>query len=409
MVSGRARRKNNAEICGQPARRAGSDIMQENNTAPLRVAQILGKMNGAGIEQVVMNYYEAIDRSRIQFDFYVSSSSRHIPAEEIKSMGGGLYLMCGFKMPLRYLRTLTEQLRRNHYDIVHCHLGTLSFIPLLAATRAGVPVRILHNHTTSGGKREFIRNMAKAMFRPFAKMFATERFACSWHAARWIYGRVPVVVIGETVPKNAAVVLRNAIDISKFRFDAGKRTSARREFGIASGTLLFGHVGRFCPQKNQHFLIDIFARIVKQHPNSRLMLVGEGADMEVIRARIITAGVAGKVILAGQRSDVDRLYSAMDCFILPSNYEGLGMVGIEAQCAGLSCLFSDKVPREVKITPMAQFLSLKTSAEDWAFAAINLARTKRRDASAEAAAEGYDINVEAEKLAEYYLKLSGYV
>ena len=99
----------------------------------------------------------------------------------------------------------------------------------------------------------------------------------------------------------------------------------------------------------------------------------------------------------------------MDCFILPSNYEGLGMVGIEAQCSALPCLFSDKVPREVKITPMAQFLSLKTSAEDWAFAAINLARTKRRDASAEAAAEGYDINVEAEKLAEYYLKLSGYV
>ena len=380
--------------------------MQENNTnPPLRVAQILGKMNGAGIEQVVMNYYGAIDRSKIQFDFFIFSSSRHIPAEEIKSMGGGLYLMCGLKMPLRYLRTLTEQLRKGNYDIVHCHLGTLSFIPLLAAKRAGVRVRILHNHSTSGGKRELVRNIAKAVFKPFAKMFATERLACSEYAARWMYGNVPVCGIDEPKPKNAAMVLRNAINIEKFRYDGHKRTAARGELGIASGTLLFGHVGRFCPQKNHQFLIDIFAEIVKQHPNSRLLLVGEGADMELIQARVITAGLAGKVLFAGQRSDVDRLYCAMDCFVLPSNYEGLGMVGIEAQCAGLPCLFSDKVPREVKITPMAQFLSLKTSAAGWAFAAINLAKTKRRDTSEEAAAAGYDIKVEAKKLAEYYLRL----
>ena len=378
--------------------------MQKNE--PLRIAQVLGKMNGAGVEQVVMNYYRAVDRERVNFDFYVFSNSAHIPAEEIKSMGGGLYLMCGFRMPFRYLKTLTEQFMKNRYDIVHCHLGTLSFIPLLAAKRAGIPVRILHNHSASGGKLEVLRNIAKALLKPISRYFATEKLACSWHAARWMYGNVPVCALDEqTPPKNSALVMRNAIDTEKFRFAEKKRSSARGELGVASGTLLFGHVGRFCPQKNQHFLIDIFSEIVRRHSNSRLLLVGEGADMEVIKARVIAAGLADKVIFAGQRSDVDRLYSAMDCFILPSNYEGLGMVGIEAQCAGLHCLFSDKVPREVKVTKNAQFLSLKTSAADWAFGAISMAKLKRRDTSEEVAAAGYDINIEAEKLTRYYLRL----
>lgn len=378
--------------------------MEENK--PLRVAQILGKMNGAGVEQVVMNYYRASDCERINFDFYVFSNSAHIPAGEIKSMGGGLYLMCGLRMPLRYLKTLTEQLKKNRYDIVHCHLGTLSFIPLLAAKRAGVPIRILHNHSTSGGKRELLRNIAKALFKPLSRIFATERAACSWHAARWMYGNVPVCEPNDpTAPKNAAVVIRNAIDTEKFRFDEKKRTEVRGEFGIASGTLLFGHVGRFCPQKNHHFLIDVFAEIVRSHPNSRLLLVGEGADMDVIRARVIAAGLSGKVIFAGQRSDVDRLYCAMDCFLLPSNYEGLGMVGIEAQCSGLHCLFSDRVPREVKVTQNAQFLSLKTPAADWAFAALSMAKLKRRDTSGEVSAAGYDINIESGRLTDHYYGL----
>lgn len=373
----------------------------------MRVAQILGKMNGGGVEQVVMNYYRAIDREQVQFDFYLFKGSKYVPVEEIKALGGRLFVLPTFRHPVKYVRTLRRLLTENQYSIMHCHLSTLSFLPLLAGKHAGVPVRILHNHSTSGGAREWLRNLAKFLLKPLAKLYATDRFACSAHAAEWMYGHVPVCEMEDTrAPKKAAIVMRNAIDTELFRFSEKKRTQTRKELKVKQGTLLFGNVGRFCPQKNQQFLIDIFAQIVRQHSNSKLVMAGVGDDMELIRARVLAAGLADKVIFAGQRSDIDCLYSAMDCFILPSNYEGLGMAGIEAQCTGLQCLFSEHVPQEVKITRNAHFLSLKTSAHDWAFAAINLAGIKRCDASAETAASGYDIIAEAKKLAEYYLRRS---
>ena len=372
----------------------------------IRVAQILGKMNGGGAEQVVMNYYKAADREKVQFDFYLFKGSKYVPVEEIKAMGGRLFVLPTFRNPLKYLKTLRRLLSENKYQIMHCHLSTLSFLPLLAGKQAGVRVRILHNHSTSGGAREWHRNLAKLILKPFARMFATDYFACSEYAARWMYGHVPVCSMDETAPKNAAMIMRNAIDTELFRFSEKKRAKIRKEFGVRSGTLLFGNVGRFCPQKNQHFLIDVFTEIVQQHKNSVLVMAGVGKDMEVIKARVIAAGLSDKVIFAGQRSDIDALYCAMDCFILPSNYEGLGMAGIEAQCSGLHCLFSDRVPQEVRITPNAQFLSLKTSPHDWAFAAINLAGLKRRDLSAETAAAGYDITEEAARLTDFYLRKS---
>lgn len=384
--------------------------MHENKATPIRVAQILGKMNGGGAEQVVMNYYRAIDRSRVQFDFFLFKSSKLVPAEEIKEKGGRLYLLCGFKSPVRYIRTLTTLLRENNYAIVHCHLSTLSFLPLLAAKRAGVPVRIIHNHSTSGGGRELVRNIAKELFKPLARAFATHRFACSKHAARWMYG---VAHTAELSDKNTLEgargkvvrIMRNAIDIGHFCFDGSKRSAFRSEFGVADETLLFGHVGRFCPQKNQQFLIEAFKEILRVHPNSKLIMAGVGEDMELIRAMTVSAGISKKVIFAGHRSDVDRLYSAIDCFLLPSNYEGLGMAGVEAQCAGLHCLFSDKVPREVKVGDGAQFLSLKTSCADWALAAVGCANLRNDKAAEQVAQAGYDIGAEAEKLCGFYLSV----
>lgn len=380
----------------------------DERSAPVRIAQILGKMNGGGAEQVVMNYYRAIDRTKLRFDFFLFKSSKLVPAEEIKEKGGGLYLLCGFRNPVRYVRTLTKLLRENNYRIVHCHLSTLSFLPLLAAKRAGVPVRIVHNHSTSGGGRELVRNIAKALLKPLAKCCATHRFACSEHAARWLYGAAPMAELsGEILPekaeKSTVRIMRNAIDTQLFRFDESKRSSLRGEFGIDGKTLLFGHVGRFCPQKNQQFLIDIFAEILSRHSDSKLIMAGVGEDMELIRARVIAAGISDKVIFAGQRGDVDRLYSAIDCFLLPSNYEGLPVVGVEAQCAGLYCIFSDRVTRETKISDGAQFLSLKTPPADWACAAIGCARLRNGKATEQVAAAGYDIGAEAAKLCGFYI------
>lgn len=375
-------------------------------SSPLRVAQLLGKMNGGGVEQVVMNYYGAIDRSLVQFDFYAFRSSARVPAEQIKSMGGGLYLLCGFSRPVRYVRTLTKLLREGGYTIAHCHLGTLSFLPLLAAKRAGVPVRIIHNHSTSGGRREWLRNLAKALLKPLAALHATHRVACSEYAARWFFKNKPVCEIDdENAPECAVRLMRNAIDTGRFAYSESARSGFRGELRIASGTLVFAHVGRFCPQKNQSFLIPVFKEILAKHPNSRLIFAGEGADMQLVRAQAMAAGIADKVVFAGQRADVERLYSAADCFLLPSNYEGLALCGVEAQCAGLFCLLSDRVSPETKITPNAQFLPLGEPA-DWAFAALGCARIHSRDTAEYVRAAGYDINEQARKLAAYYISLA---
>lgn len=375
----------------------------------IRVAQILGKMNGGGAEQVVMNYYRAIDREQVQFDFYFFKGSKFVPVEDIKAMGGRMFVLPTFRHPLKYLRTLRRLLSENKYDIMHCHLSTLSFLPLLAGKQAGVRTRILHNHSTSGGAREWHRNLAKFLFKPFAKLHATDYFACSQLAAGWMYGSRATTPLSEEydpVQKHRRVrIMPNAIDTEKYSYSEKKRREVRQELKIPQSATVFGHIGRFCPQKNQGFLVDIFREILKQRKNSVLIMTGTGEDMELIKARVIAAGISDRVVFTGQRSDADRLYSAFDCFLLPSNYEGLPVVGVEAQCSGLHCLFSNKVTPEARITGTAQLLPLG-KPEDWACAAICCAGLRNKNAAAEVAEAGYDINGAAEQLAGFYLRKS---
>ena len=372
-------------------------------SAPVRIAQILGKMEGGGVEQVVMNYYRHIDRSKIQFDFFIFDSSSRVPEAEIKSLGGRVFRLCGLKNTPRYIKTLTALLRENNYPIVHCHLSTLSGPALKAAKRAGVPIRIIHNHSTSGGKRELVRNLAKAALKPFCGKNATHRFACSRYAAEWLYGKKPVCDLSDTgASKNAVYILRNAVDGSFFARDEEKRASLREELGIPQNALVFGHIGRFCPQKNQSFLVDIFAEILKTEPNSYLLMAGTGGDVELIRNKIIEMKLSDRALLLGQRSDTDRLYNAFDCFVLPSNYEGLCVVGVEAQSVGVSCVFSDRITPEVKLSDGASFFSLKCSPEDWAKAVLKAAKSGA--CPADLKAHGYEISFEAERLADFYLK-----
>ncbi len=372
----------------------------------IRVAQILGKMNGGGAEQMVMNYYRAIDREKVQFDFYLFKGSKYVPVEDIKAMGGRIFVLPTFRHPFRYMKVLKKLLSENGYDIVHCHLSTLSGMALKAAKKAGVRVRILHNHSTSGGARELTRNIAKSVLKPFAKQYATDYLACSELAARWMYRNMPVCGLTEKAPPvKVARVMRNAVDTDKFRYDGKKRSELRKELNIPASMTVFGHIGRFCPQKNQSFLIDIFNQILAQHKNSVLIMAGEGSDKELIQARVIAAGISDRVIFAGQRSDTEKLYSAIDCFLLPSNYEGLPVVGVEAQSAGLYCLFSDKVTKEAKLTDSVQYLSLKTSAADWACAAVCCSKLRNKKGAEQVRKAGYDINDAARELEEFYLSL----
>lgn len=372
---------------------AGNDFYTVNaiGQKPIRVAQIVGKMVGGGVESVVMNYYRHIDRSKVQFDFLVDEDSTRVPEEEIIALGGRVFRIPPYQHPIRYRRELIRLMHEQQWPIVHSNINTLSVFPLSAAKKMGVPARIAHSHSTMG-KGEFAKNAMKLVLRPFANVYPTVRFACGHYAGEWLFGK-----------NHDFTVIPNAIELDKFRFDSTVRQKVREEFGIADDTFLIGHVGRFMPQKNQVFLVDMLADLLPSRPNTMLAFVGEGPDKADVQQHAEELGVVDHVMFLGQRSDVNRLYQAFDVFCLPSLYEGLCLVGVEAQRAGLPCLFSDAITREVDVTGTSKFMPIE-SHEEWSSSILALEPGIRIDSSDKAFSD-YDISENARELTSIYLKL----
>lgn len=361
--------------------------------APIRVAQVLGKMNGGGVEAVVMNYYRHIDRSKVQFDFLVDEDSSLIPYEEIETRGGRIFEIPPYQRLIAYRRTLMELLKSERWPIVHSHINALSVFPLSAAKAAGVPVRIAHSHSTAG-KGEYAKNVVKSVLKTQANRYSTHRFACSKYAGEWLFG------------KNADFeVVHNAIELDRFSFNAEARARVRAELGLVGNQLAIGHVGRFVTQKNHTFLIDMFSEVSKIRRDAVLLLVGSGELKPFIESRVAERGLSDRVMFLGQRDDVDRLYQAFDAFVLPSFYEGLGLVGIEAQRAGLPCFLSDRIPKEADVTGSCKFLSVDIVSE-WKKSLAAVLPGRRHGITASLFSD-YDIDEAAIKLASKYVGLDG--
>lgn len=359
----------------------------------IRVAQVMGYMDGGGVEQVVMNYYRHIDRSRAQFDFLVCEGSGMVPQEEIEYLGGRVFMIPPYQHQIRYQRELERLFREERWPIVHSHVNALSVFPLRAAKRAGVPVRIAHSHSTSGG-HDPVRNAMKAALRPLSNVYPTHRAACTRHAGEWLFGKGADF---QVVP--------NAIDLRVFRFDSARRAAVRASLGLSGGQLVVGHVGRFSPPKNQSFLIRAFARVVKERPDARLLLVGEGRQRHECEELAASLCPAGSVLFLGQRSDVADLYQAFDVFCLPSEFEGLGMVAVEAEVSGLPCVLSDSVPEDADPAGTATFLPI---CDEGAWAAAITASRERPNWNRNVDIRQFDhyrIDCAAATLTNWYLLL----
>ncbi len=365
---------------------------------PIRIAQVVGKVMLAGVDTMVMNYYRHIDRNKIQFDFIMDGYSKTPIDDEIKSMGGKVYKVEPYeKNILKSMHQCYEIFKTNHYSIVHSHMNTLSVFPLFEAWRAGVPVRIAHSHSTAA-KGEGFRTIMKYMLRPFATLFSTHYCACSEYAGRWLFG--------DKLFDNGKVhLVKNAIDLDRFSFKPEVRQKVRKELNI-DGKFVVGHVGRFVYQKNHNFLIDIFCEVHRKRPNSVLLLIGEGPLQEQIRQKVSELGLTGSVRFLGLRKDVPDLYQAMDVFVLPSFYEGLGMVAVEAQAAGLPVMVSDRVPEEAQVTDTLSVVRLSEPAAVWARAVLTRAGQTRRAAVPEIARAGYEIASAAKGLGSWYRALA---
>ena len=360
-------------------------------TTMIRVLQVVTYMGRGGIETMLMNYYRKIDRSIIQFDFLVHRDFKGDFDDEILSMGGKIYHVPRYNpFSFEYRRKVRDFFEKHkEYKIVHSHINSMSGIVLKEAARSEVPVRIAHSHCE--GFEKSIKVPIKKMFIPQISKNATAFMACSDAAGKFLFGK-----------DKQFVVLPNAIEVEKFKYNELTREKFRKEFSVSDDTIVLGHVGRFFGQKNHAFLIDIFQEVIKKK-KAKLLLVGDGELKSEIKKRVDENHISENVIFAGVRSDVPELMQAMDIFVFPSLFEGLGVAAVEAQAAGLPTVISDCIPSEVIISKdLVSVLSLDQSPEEWANHILSRIGVKRTDHSYEIIENGYDATVNAKWLTEYY-------
>lgn len=357
-----------------------------------RILCILGKLRAGGVESILYSYYRFLNKEKFQYDFVYEEGSEFDVPEELLSMGAKSYKIPGVGSPFKYMKALRKIIKEGDYKIVHSNLNTLSVFSLKAAKKCKVPYRILHNHSTSSGV-EKKRDLIKKFLRPFNRMLTNKPCACSELAGRWMYG-------DKAFDSGKITVFRNGVNVEKFSFREEYRNEIRTEFSL-NNKLVIGHIGRFMTQKNHKFLIDIFSETVKIRSDAVLMLVGGGELFEEIKNYCAEKGIADKVIFAGIRHDVFKFYSAFDVFALPSLYEGLPVVAMEACASGLSVLLSDKVTKECKISENVEFLSID-NANVWAERIAALEKHDREAFGKQMMSGPYDINNCVKELERFY-------
>lgn len=354
----------------------------------IRILQVVNIMDRAGLENVLMNYYRNIDRTKVQFDFLTHRTEIGAYDAEIMEMGGRIY-----KAPRLYPQNYPQYFRfmkkffqeHQEYKIVHSHIDAMSYLPLLAAKHADIPIRIAHSHSTNVEKD--FKYILKQFFRHNINFVSTHCAACSNDAGRFLFG------------KRDCIVIPNALDINKFKFNAAIRENKRNEMNI-NDAYVIGHVGRFTYPKNHKFLLDVFEKIATRDKQAVLLLIGAGELLEKIKLEIENKKISNRVVILSNRDDVHELYQAMDMFAFPSLYEGLGLAAVEAQISGLPCIVSECVPKEAKISENIEFLNL--NVDDW----VEMIMQKRNESIRnEIYSEKYDIVKSAEKLEEFYEKL----
>jgi len=354
-----------------------------------------GPMNRGGIEAFMMNYVRHVNLKIVHIDFAVIGAERVAYDDELEMLGCDIFrLPRKSKHPIQFQRQLKKILIYGQYQIIHSHADAMSCWILKVAKECNIPVRIAHSHNTEHLTRKPVKYFLNELARKRINQYATERFACSEEAGKWLFGEARFTTI------------RNAIDTIQFEFDAEKRRSVREKYHILEGQILLGHVGRFDTQKNHFFLIEVFSELVRKCELYRLMLVGDGWLRKDIEMVIREKNLSDKVILAGQQASTSEYYSAFDLFVFPSLFEGLGFVLIEAQANGLSCVCSENVPKATNLSGSDRMFYLQIEKDKWIEQVLKMKIPPRYDGVSIVTESGYDIAREAQKLEERYLELA---
>lgn len=367
-----------------------------------RVLQIMGGLNRGGLETFAMNLYRAIDRTQIQFDFLLTQLEGGDYENEAKALGANIYYLPprnkGYNA---YLNALDDFFREHHnYIAIHEHISSLTSIdPAYYAMKYGIPVRIFHSHSSSIQKslRFFwVHKLLHYINKHKVKRLATHYLGCSDKALDWMFKFTGV--------RDAAIMINNGIDSSLYRYDDVVRAEVRKELNIHEDDFVVGHVGRFIPLKNQVYLVDVVAELQKLNPRVKLLLIGDGETIDMVKSKVVEHNLEEIVIFTGVRSDVNRLFQAMDVFAMPSWFEGLPVSLVEAQAAGLPVIASDTISKDVNITNTVIFKSIKMSPQEWAETIIKTwTKLGRLDNTETIIKSGFDSKTIVKQLLQIYM------
>lgn len=351
------------------------------------------KENIGGVETNIINFLRHFENETIIADVLVKGSSFRFE-KEINELGGKVVYMPKYLPNVKaYRKVLKKVFEKEKYDAVWCNFSGLTNIEVLRIAKMyNVPIRIAHSHVTG---LAWGSNLAKAIVVPLhyfnkrrLSKYATDYWCCTEDAGKFMF------------PKqfwNDLVVVKDAINLDEYAFDIKNRNDVRNKYGIGE-ELVVGHIGRFTLAKNQKYLLDIFKQVSSNEPNAKLLFVAEGELEEDIKAYANEIGVFDSVIFTGRVDDVSKYYSAMDVFLLPSIFEGLGMVLIEAQASGTPCVVSTNIPIDAKVTDGIEFLGIEESPEKWAKKVIEMSNRRIDNPIDSIKSFGYDIKDEAKKV-----------
>ena len=362
----------------------------------IRVAIIAGVLHSGGKRNLIMEYYRHIDKTKVQYDFICDSDSNGIPKEEIEKLGGKVYLVPPYKHIFSHLKATYKILKDNHYQVMHAFDNTLNVFPLFVGKLAGVKVRI--SESISKGDKNEAKTKIKLVLRRFSHWFATDFMANSIDCGVWQFGK-------KTYDEGKIAIFKTVINADANAFDKVLRDETRKKFGWED-KVIYGFIGRYVEQKNPLFLIDIFNSIAKKQPNAKLVMIGFGELETAMHEKIKEYGLQDRVEDLGRRDDIKQFYNAFDAFLLPSLYEGMPVVGIEAQCAGLPIFFSKNITEETTASELAHYIGLNESPEVWADTIINVVNAnlgKRRSYAEEVKKNGFDSHSEAMRMMKFYL------
>lgn len=366
---------------------------------PIRILYVNGgPLNRGGIESYMMNYYRNFDRDKIQIDFVSIGLERAAYDDEINSLGGKIYYIPKkSKNYIGYIKALREIFKSEKYRIVHTHMDAMGMTVLKEAKKCNIPIRIAHSHNTQHLTNNTIKLRVNEYARKNINKYATHMFACSEAAGRWLFG-------DEAFEEGKVCIVKNAINIEKFDFNIEQRSFLRNKYGILNDEIVIGHVGRFDYQKNHDFLINVFKKVTIKDNKYKLMLIGDGHLKNKIEEKINILGIKENVILTGAVNNAFEYFNAFDMFILPSVFEGLPVVGIEAQANGLACFVSNNITKEICINPNVDFLPIDNT-NIWVKNLMKEKSQKRIDNNELILKSGYDIKQEATILQKKYISL----